>query len=482
MQSQMNSESQDQPARRKIAVGVMALFIAEFVSLLFAQARTIAQPGMIAEFDGMALFSWLIALPALAGAAGTLLFGKLSDIYGRRAMILISIAIYAAGLGISLFSTSMTFLVVTQTLMSFGHWPILPLCFAAVGDLFAPAQRAKWTGLLNIPIGFSALLGPVLGGLIAESALGWRGLYWGTIPLALLSGGLIAFALPHTAQKVKPQIDLPGTLVMVAANATLILGFSWLGMASRLGLGILLLFVSLGLWALFIRVEKHAAAPILDPQVLFNRTFFTAAAAGLLSNFGTVAITGYSTIFVQGVMNISPTLSGSMLTPYSTLVAFMGVPVGFLLAKTKKYRALYVFAYAVVTAALLAMWRFTASTPTWWYVVVAGLAGLGLGMIPTINTVVAQFAVPRNLLGVAVGAVYFFQMVGISVSPAILGLAQNSAAGMEGGLKLVFLAAAVVMAGAVLLILTIPEISLDAKAQAEPEAASPTTAKEIHRV
>ena len=466
---QVNSLQQDQKARRRVAIGVWAIFSAEFVSLLFVNARSIAQPGMVAEFDGMALFSWLIALPALAGAAATLLFGKLSDVYGRRNIILLSIVIFIIGLGISSRSTSMGFLVAAQTFMTIGHFPIVPLCFAVIGDLFPPSQRAKWTGLLNIPTGFAALLGPVLGGVVAESIFGWRGLFWGTIPLILAAGGLVAFGLPDTAQKVKPKLDVFGTAVMVVATTTLILGFSWLGTPNKFWEGALQLLVSLVAWIAFIQIEKRAEAPILDLQVLFNRTFVTAAVAGLLSFFGTVAIAAYSPIFVQEVMEVSPTISGSMLTPFSTLVAFVGIPVGFLLAKTKKYRWMYNFSYAVVTLALLAMWRFTSSTPIWMYMLVTGIAGIGLGMMPTINAVVAQFAVPKELLGVAVGAMFFFQMVGIAVSPAVLGFAQSSAPDLEGGLKLVFLASAIAMATALLLIVTIPEISLDAEAIEESE-------------
>ena len=191
-QGQASPETPGDFTRQKVAIGVWAIFIAEFVSLLFANARNIAQPGMIAEFDGMALFSWLIALPGLAGAAGTLLFGKLSDVYGRRTIMLLSIAIFSVGLGISALSTSMVFLVTAQTFMTIGHFPIYPLCFAVVGDLFPSSQRAKWTGLLNIPVGFAALVGPVIGGIVAESLFGWRGLFWGTIPLNLIAGGLVA--------------------------------------------------------------------------------------------------------------------------------------------------------------------------------------------------------------------------------------------------------------------------------------------------
>lgn len=472
MLSQPIPEQQNQPADRKIAISVGAIFIAEFVSLLFANARNIAQPGMVAEFNGLALFSWLIALPGLAGAAATLLFGKLSDVYGRRAIILLSIVIFSVGLAISAMSTSMLFLVAATTFMTIGHFPIYPLCFAVVGDLFPSSQRAKWTGLLNIPVGFAALLGPVLGGVVAESVLGWRGLYWGTIPLALAAGGLVAFALPDTAQKVKPKMDVLGTSVMVGATTTLILGFSWLGTTNKLSAGALQLLISLVAWVAFIQIEKRAEAPILDPQVLFNRTFVTAAVAGMLSFFAMVAITAYSPIFVQDVMAVSPTISGSILTPFSTLVTFIGIPVGFLLARTKKYRGMYIFGYAVVMLALLAMWRFTAGTPIWVYALVTGIAGIGLGMLPTINAVVAQFAVPKELLGVAIGGIFFFQMVGIAVSPAILGFAQSSASDLESGLKLVFLVSAIALAVALLLISTIPEISLDAN---EGEARAPLT-------
>ncbi len=472
MSSQISLEQQDQYSRQKVVIGVWAIFIAEFVSLLFANARNIAQPGMIAEFDGMALFSWLIALPALAGAAATLLFGKLSDVYGRRTMILFSVGIFSIGLWISSRSTSMSFLVTSQTFMTIGHFPIYPLCVAAIGDLFPSSQRAKWTGLLNIPVGFAALFGPVIGGMVAESVFGWRGLFWGTIPLNLIVGGLVAFALPDTSQKIKPKIDVLGTFVMVAATTTLILGFSWLGTPGKFGAGVSQLLISLVAWVLFIQIEKRAEAPILDLQVLFNRTFVTAAVAGLLSFFGTVAIAGYSPIFVQQVMKVSPTISGSMLTPFSALVAFTGVLIGFILAKTKKYRGMLILGYAVVTLAMLAMWRFTSGTPIWAYVLVTGIAGIGLGMLPTINSVVAQFAVPKNLLGVAVGAIFFFQMIGIAVSPALLGFAQSSAPDLESGLKLVFLASAIALGLALLLILTIPEISLDAEEINESESSN----------
>ena len=380
-----------------------AIFITQFVSFLFINARNIAYPQIIAEFDGMALFPWLIALPAIAGSTSTLLFGKLSDMYGRRAILLVSMAIFGVGLGLSTQATSMAMLVAAATFMSIGHFPIIPLGFMAVGDLFSARELAKWTGLLNLPTGIAALIGPVLGGIIAESMFGWRGLYWGEIPLAIFSGILVAVALPKSTQTSRPKMDIWGTIVMVLATTTLFLGFSWLGVAGKLGSGVLLLVVSAAAWIGFIQIEKRGTAPILDPQVLFNRVFLTAAGASFLYYFGTLGIIAYSPIFVQDVMGISPAVGGSMLTPFTVIVAFMGIPAGFLLAKTGKYKWIYLLGYATAIVSMLAMWRFTAATPIWVYVLVTTAAGFGLGTMPTLNTLVAQYAVPKRLLGVAVG-------------------------------------------------------------------------------
>lgn len=449
--------------KRKASLGLWAVFLTQFVSFLFINARNIAMPGIIAELEGMSLFSWLIALPALSGAASTLLFGKLSDIYGRRAILSLSNAIFMLGLGLSTRATSMPYMVAAATFMSIGHFPIIPLCFTAIGDLFPPAERARWIGLLSLPSGAAALIGPVLGGIVAESVAGWRGLYWGTIPLMLIASSLVMIGLPKNAHAAKPKMDVLGTLVMIIATTTIFLGFSWLGTPNKLISGVILLVISLAAWIVFIQIENRAEAPILDPKIFQNRTLMTAAGAAFLSFFAALAIVTYSPIFVQDVMKIDPTTSGSMLTPYTTIAAFLGIPVGLLLARTRRYKRLYIVSYAVITVAMVALWQLNAASPAWWYILVTSLAALGMGAIGPMNTLVAQFAVPRRLLGVAVGAIFFFQMVGLVVAPSILGLAQANAPTLESGLKLVFLIGAAALAVAFLLILTIPQISIGAE-------------------
>jgi len=424
-------------------------------------AVNISQPKMVEEFNGMTMFSWLIALPALGSAVSMLMFGKLSDMYGRRSILLTALGMFLVGAVLSAVSTTMIISIASRVILAFGQGALAPLCFAVIGDLFAPAARAKWSGMLNLPAGIAATIAPTLGGMITESSMGWRGLFWIVAPLVLISGVLVSFGIPANTQKIKQKVDFLGIIVMVIASASLIIGVSWLGAPSTLLTGIVLVVVSIAAWVGFIAVEKKAEAPILDPQVLFNRTFITAAVSGFMGFFGLLGVMIYSPIFAQSVMGVSPSVSGYMLTPFSMLFAFMGIPAGFVLAKTKKYKWIYIAGYSILTVALFIMWSFTKDTPVWLFVLITALVGFGNGVMPTINTLVAQFAVPKRLLGVAIGAIFFFVMMGMAIAPAILGLAQNSVADLEGGLKLVFLVGAITMISSLVLVITIPEVSMD---------------------
>jgi MFS family permease len=392
------------------------------------------------------------------------MFGKLSDMYGRRSILLTSLSLFLVGSILSAIANTMALAIGSRVILMLGQGALAPLCFSVLGDLFEPAARARWSGMLNVPAGIAATIAPTMGGLLTQSSMGWRGLFWVMVPLVLISGAMVAAGIPGRTRKAEQKVDFLGIVIMVIASATLIIGVSWLGDPTRLGIGIGLVVIAVIAWAAFINVENKAEAPILDPQVLFNRTFITAAGAGFMSFFGLLGVMIYGPVFAQEVMGVSPAVSGSMLTPFSMLFAFMGVPAGFVLAKTKKYKWMYIAGYALLTVALTIMWQFSSETPIWLFVLMTALVGFGNGVMPTINTLVAQFAVPRRLLGVAVGAIFFVVMMGMAIAPAILGLAQNAAVDLEAGLKLIYLVGAIGMAVSFIMVLTIPEVSMDVEA------------------
>ena len=333
--------------------------------------------------------------------------------------------------------------------------------------------------------------------------------------------------IPSTAKKVDRKIDVRGSILVAVASSATILGFSFAGTTYPWAspqvislLGIALLF-----WVLFFWAEGHVDEPIMDPQVFRNRTFLTVAVSGMLSFIGLTAVTMYYPIFLQGVKGISVMRSGQILTPFTVLMAFTGVPAGFILAKTKRYKWMYITGYGLLTAVIFGIVFFDSGTPVFVAVLAATLAGLGLGAIPTINTLVVQWAVPKRLLGASMGAIFFSITMGMAIAPAVLGPVMNTAyanklettlpaglnqfadqatitalsdpkallspaamkgleatfakegiygndlfrqtvrsirTSMESGFRAVFLLGAVTMLISFLLILTVPEVSMDA--------------------
>lgn len=505
--------------RKQVAFSLGSIFLAYLVYSYYVQTPGIAAPRIAADLDGMALYAWGVSIPGLGLAFGTILFGKLSDIYGRRSMLLLALGILVGGAVACALSPTFIFLIIARTALSIGQGAVAPIVFSVVGDIYPPAERGKWIGLLNIPTGVFALTGPPLGGFLVDT-LSWRHIFWWGIPLLAIT--IIATAgMPALIQSVTKKIDFSGIATVAVASTTLILGLSFAGTTYPWGsvevIG--LLAVSALFWILFLKAESKAEEPILDLKVLRNRIFLTASGAGFLSFFAITAMMVYYPLMLQGMQGVSATNSGYIVMPLGLLMSFFGVPVGFLISRTKRYKWMYLVSYALLTATMSGMVFYDSSTPLIWGILAAIIGGIGFGSIPTINTLVIQCAIPKRLLGVAMGALFFSISMGVAIAPAILGSAMNiqynntlkatlpagldqssdeatmtslgnprvllsdSAmaslkerlapiglldetvqsirSSMDAGLKAVFLIGALAMLAALLLILTIPEIPID---------------------
>ena len=414
--------------KRQIVLGMVAIFAVYGTMAYFVQTLGIARPKMAADLNGMRLYSWAVSIPSLVSAFVTLIFGKFSDIYGRRVMLMVSVIFCLIGTILSAMSPNFIFLIVASVIAAFGTGSMMPLVFAVVGDMFPPEKRSKWIGLLNIPTGVFSLIGPTLGGWFVDN-LSWRYLYWISLPLLVVCLLTVPIGVPSVINSgVKRKIDVLGCILVAIASSTAIIGFSFAGDKYPWGSSqIIGLFVwSLIFWILFFRTENRAEEPVLDPLVLRNRSFMTVAVATLLSFFGQMGIMMYLPMFLQGVQGIGAMRSGQIITPYSVLMNFIGVPVGFILARSKRFKYMYVFGYGILTVDMFGIIFFTVHTPSAWSLIAATIAGLGLGAIPTLNTMVVQNSVPKRLLGVAMGAIFFFILMGVAIAPAILGSAMNA--------------------------------------------------------
>ncbi len=415
-------------SKKQIAMGMVAVFAVYGTMSYYVQTLGIARPKIAADLNGIPLYAWAVSIPSLVSAFVTLVFGKLSDIYGRRIMLLISVIFALVGAVLGALSRNFVFLIGASVISAFGIGGIMPLAFAVIGDIFPPSKRSKWIGLLNIPTGIFSLIGPTLGGWFVDN-LSWRYLYWFSLPLLVVCLITVPIGVPSIINtNAKRKIDVLGCLLVGIASSTAIIGLFFAGDKYPWGspqvMG--LLGVSLLFWILFFQAESRVEEPILDPLVLRNRSFLTVAVATLLSFFGQMAMLMYFPMFLQGVQGLSTTRSGQIITPLSVLMSFIGVPVGFILARSKRFKWMYILGFGIVTADMFGIIFFSAQTPVAWNVVAAAIAGLGLGALPTVNTLVVQNAVPKRLLGVAMGAMFFSILMGVAISPALLGPAMNA--------------------------------------------------------
>jgi MFS family permease len=418
-----------QYSKRQIMWGLVAIFTVYGTVAYSVQTMTIARPKIAADLNGLSLYGWSVSVPSLIMALVTIIFGKFSDMYGRRIMLMIALIASLAGTVLSALSPNFIFLIAASAIAALGAGAMMPLVFAVVGDLFPPSERGKWVGLLNIPLGVFTLTGPALGGFVVDN-LNWRYLYWMAIPLLVVCLVTVPVGVPSMMNRDSARkIDVKGCILVALAASTSIMGFSFAGTTypwfSKPIIG--LLGFSLACWILFLRVEYGAKEPVLDWDVLRNRSFSTVALATFFSSFGTMGMMMYFPMFLQGVQDISTFHSGFITTPYGVLTAFMGVPVGYVIARSGRFKWMYVAGYGILAISMFGLILFNAGTSIIWSLVVAVLAGLGYGVIPTINTVVVQNAVPKRLMGVAMGAIFFFISIGAAISPAILGSTMNVA-------------------------------------------------------
>lgn len=412
--------------RRQIIFGLVTVFSAYFIYMYYFQILLAAFPRIAAELDGMRIYPWGVSIPMLGLAFSMLIAGKLSDLYGRRALLLGCLGVTLAGAIWCATSQTFVTLIIARTLLSIGQGGLAPVCFSAIGDMFAPAERGKWIGLLNVPAAIFSFFGPTLGGWLADN-FSWRYIFWCGVPVLGACLVLAFFGLSKRTSQTRPRIDGRGALLAALASSTIILAFSLAGtLYPWVSKEVIGLFAASALfWALFLKAEAVASEPIFDLEVLKNRSFATIATACLLSSFGMSGLMIYYPLLMQGVQGATTTLTGQIMTPGNVLMNVLSVGAGFIIARTRRYKWMYLLGYGLTAAVMTVVVVFDAGTPIMWSCVAFGLAGFGMGAIPTVNTLVAQYAVPQRLLGVAMGGLFFTVMLGQAIAPAIMGSAMN---------------------------------------------------------
>jgi len=424
----------DHRARMEI---LFAILLGLFLSALDQTIVGTAMPSILTELRGIDLYTWVVTIYLLTSTITGPIYGKLSDQFGRKNLLLFGIFLFLLGSALSGFSGDMVQLIVFRGIQGLGAGALFPIALAVIGDLFTPRERGRYQGLFGAVFGISAIIGPALGGYLTEH-LSWHWVFFVNLPIGAVALFIIWRLLPalHTAN-ISRKVDYLGVAVFTAALVPILVGLTnkqtlewadpWVG-------GLIL--VGLALFGVFLFIESRAAEPIVPLGLFRNRTYAVSIVATFLASFGFFGAILYLPLWYQVVNGSTPTESGYQLLPLLGGLILSSIASGQIVSRTGRYKWLTVGALLVLGVGTLLMTQLRADTspPALW--VWQFITGLGVGPTFAVFTIIVQNAVPWRQLGVATSNLTFFRQIGGAVGLAMAGTIFGSTFRTEAPLQI----------------------------------------------
>ncbi len=408
------------PEVKAIVVGIM---LTMFLGALDQTIVATALPTIGRRFNNLNDLSWVVTAYLLTGTASTPLYGKLSDIYGRRGVMLTAIGIFVAGSIACALAPSMTLLILARALQGLGGGGLMALAQTIIADIVSPRERGRYQGYIGAVFATSSVGGPVLGGFLTEH-LDWSFIFWINLPLGLVALGMTSSVLrlvPYVPRK--HRLDIIGAGLMIAASVALLLALSWGGrnydwISGPIGA---LLLGSAVLWGLFAWRLVSTVEPFLPLTVLGNPVVRCAALAGACNMGTVVGMTIFVPLYFEVVLHLSASQSGMALIPLMSATVASSTATGRLMMHMEHYKRMPLIGLTVAILALgpLAIWP--GSMPIALVLLLLTVIGAGLGTVFPVSTVSLQNAVSRSQMGVATGAANFFRALFSALVVAVLG-------------------------------------------------------------
>jgi EmrB/QacA subfamily drug resistance transporter len=410
----------DHAAIRAIVFGIM---LAMFLSALEQTIVAPALPAIGKSLGGIDDLSWVVTAYLLAATATTPLFGKLSDIYGRRAILLSAIGIFIAGSIACALAPNIWMLILGRALQGIGGGGLLPIAQTIIADMLTPRERPVIQGYTSVMFMTASILGPVLGGLLTDH-LHWSLIFWINVPLGAVALVMTDRALRRLPRHDRPhQLDVIGALLMVGAAIVLMLALAWGGTHYPWNSApiITLLACSAALWVLFALRLLSAREPFIPLAILHGRVTSAITCAAFFSVGTIIGITIYTPLYCQTVLGVSASISGM------TLIAFMcGAVTGSqtaarLMMRMTHYMRLPMVGLVLAIAALAVLASDPAGRSLGEVGVLLFVLGFGLGPMYPVSTIVMQNGVKPHQMGTATGTLNFFRTLGGAIIVAVFG-------------------------------------------------------------
>ena len=443
--------------------------------LLAALNQTIvatALPRITEDLGGLEHYSWVFSAYMLASTVTVPIYGRLSDLHGRRVFFAIGIVVFMAGAVVGGMATSMTQLIAARAIQGLGAGGLIPLAMAVIGDLIPPSDRGRWQGLTGAVFGLASVLGPLTGGWIADHT-DWRWVFFVSLPLGVLALVVVLATLripPHPNRR--GGVDYTGAGLLAAGVACILLGTVRLGDGSGGATEVVALFgVGLATLAVLAWHERRAESPIVPVPLFRLRTFSAAAGASFAVGMGMFGAIMFVPLFVQGVLGGSATNAGLVLTPLMLGLVGASVGSGQLIARTGRYRWAIVSGPLVMAAGFALLAGLDTGSTRGAATLAMVVLGLGIGLVMQNLLLVVQNTVPSHELGTATSATQFFRTTGGTIGVSVMGALMT--AGLPAGtassappqalahaIHPVFVIGVPLMALAFVLVLLIPETPL----------------------
>ena len=407
---------------RRLYVITFAMMLSLFLASIESTVVATAMPTIVAQLGGLDIYAWVFSAFMLTSTTMVPIFGKLSDIYGRRRIYLLAVVIFMIGSALCGQAQSMPQLILFRALQGFGAGGIQPVAFTIIGDIFTFEQRAKMQGLFSGVWGLSSLIGPLIGGFLVDY-VSWHWVFYLNVPFGLLGMTLMLVAWRDVNPRTGGSVDYLGAALLGSAIVALMLTLFEL----RTGLQMDLLAVGLALLGALVLlialvlVERRAANPILPLTLFRERLFVSAISHGFFAGFALFGSAAFVPLFAQAVLGASATMAGATLTPQLLSWTLASV-IGTRLLLRFHFRSLALTGMTVLLIGVAMMTQVTATMPPWILALSMALTGIGMGLSIPLFLIAVQSTVPRSLLGTATSTVQFSRSIGGAIGTSVMGV------------------------------------------------------------